>query len=195
MDVSYTDQPGIRMRRPDERPWAHLTLAHPAESASTRYQGVRRHACRPRHHHKKTGGSPVNHSSHAARLLCLGAALALSACASVPQPSVDALRNAGNTLAQAEDARAADYAPEEMRAAREKLRAATELARQARNDNSNATAVRARWLADEALADAKLAEARAQSVRMTGLLRQRQRELAPPPPPEPMPTPDPGSQP
>ncbi len=137
----------------------------------------------------------MNHPSHAARLLCLGAVLALGACASVPQPSNEAIRNAGNAVAEAEDARAADYAPQEMREAREKLQAASELARQARNDKSEAAALKARWIADEASADARLAEARAQSVRMSGLLRQRQRELNPPPPPAPMPTPDPGSQP
>ena len=137
----------------------------------------------------------MNHPSHAARLLCLGALLALAACATTPQPSNDAIRNAGNAVAQAEDARAADYAPQEMREAREKLQAANELARQARNDKSDATALKARWIADEASADAKLAEARAQSVRMTGLLRQRQRETNPPPAPPPMPAPDPGVQP
>lgn len=135
----------------------------------------------------------MKHPSHAARLLCLGAVLALGACASGPQPSTDAIRNAGNAVAQAEDARAADYAPQEMRTARDKLQAANELARQARNDKSEAIALKARWIADEATADAKLAEARAQSVRMSGLLRQRQRELNPAP--TPMPTPDPGSQP
>ncbi|HZR38029.1 MAG TPA: DUF4398 domain-containing protein [Nevskia sp.] len=128
-------------------------------------------------------------TSQAAQRLCLGAALALCACATVPQPSNDAIRDAGNLVAQAEDARASDYAPQEMRAAREKLQAALELSRQARNSNDSAGLVRSRWLAEEAAADARLAEARAQASRMQGLLRARQRELGPPP------TPANGSQP
>jgi len=118
-------------------------------------------------------------TSQAACCVGLGAALALCACASTPQPSTDAVRDAGNLIAQAEDARASDYAPQEMRAAREKLQAALELSRQARNKNDSAALVRSRWLAEEAAADARLAEARAQASRMSGLLRARQRELEP----------------
>ncbi len=121
-------------------------------------------------------------TSQAVRRLGACATLALCACASAPQPSTDAVRDAGNQIAQAEDARASDYAPQEMRAAREKLQAALELSRQARNNNDNAALVRSRWLAEEAAADARLAEARAQASRMNGLLRARQRELAPPAP-------------
>ncbi|MBV8063827.1 MAG: DUF4398 domain-containing protein [Nevskia sp.] len=121
---------------------------------------------------------------------CLGAcaALALAACASHdPAPAADAIRKAGDNVAQAEDARASDYAPQEMRAARERLQAALELQRQARNEHSEANLLKARWMAEEASADAKLAEAKSQASRLQGILRSRQREAAPAeaPPPEP----------
>lgn len=143
--------------------------------------------------------------SLAARRFGLAAVLLLAGCASrsTQEPLGELIRNAGNTVAEAEDARASDYAPKEMREAREKIQAAQDLSRKARNDGSAAELEQARWLAEEAGVEAKLAEAKAQNTRMQGLLRDRQRPIeepaAPPggeqplPEPVPAPAPTPGS--
>jgi hypothetical protein len=120
----------------------------------------------------------------AARRCGLAAALLLAACSSRQEvPAAEVIRNAGNVVAEAEDARASDYAPKDMRAARDKLVSAQELSRKARNDNNQGEMEQARWLAEEATADAKLAEAKAKNTRMHGLLRDRQRSAPPPPQP------------
>lgn len=116
--------------------------------------------------------------------LSLLAALALSACATVPKPPEDALGNAANAIASAEDQRASDYASAEMRSAHQKLEAARALARQATPDRNDPSATKARWLAEEASADAALAEAKARDVRTRSVLRQLQ-EASPAPPPAP----------
>jgi hypothetical protein len=102
------------------------------------------------------------------------AVLALCGCASAPTPPGNPVEAAANAVARAEDARASDYAPEEMRVAHEKLRAAQALSRQEASSQKNPNAVKARWLAEEASADAALAEAKAQDIRDQSVLREMQ---------------------
>jgi len=118
----------------------------------------------------------------AVRQLPMIAALALCACAAAPRAPDDALRNATNAVASAEDARASDYAAPEMRSAHEKLNAARVLAQQATPDKDNPNAIKARWLAEEASADAALAEAKARDVRTQSVVRELQGNTAAPPP-------------
>ena len=120
--------------------------------------------------------------------LSLVAVLALSACATAPKAPEDAIGNAANAVASAEDQRASDYASAEMHSAHQKLDAARALARQASPDKDDPNATKARWLAEEASADAALAEAKAREVRTLGVLRQLQ-GAAPPPVPTPVPAP------
>jgi len=131
--------------------------------------------------------------SLALRQLGLAAVLLLAGCSSHPaqEPVGDAIRDAGNTVAEAEDARASDYAPKEMREAREKIQAAQDLSRKAHNDGSAAELEQARWLAEEAGVEAKLAEAKAQNTRMQGLLRDRQHPAEEPAPGGEQPLPEP----
>jgi hypothetical protein len=91
------------------------------------------------------------------RLLVAGAALALAACATTPQPPNDALQAADIAMASAETDHAADVAPLEMRTAHEKLAAAHADAQQTDDER----VLQARPLADEARADAELASAKA----------------------------------
>ncbi|MDR3417045.1 MAG: DUF4398 domain-containing protein [Nevskia sp.] len=91
------------------------------------------------------------------RALGAGGALALAACASVPQPPTAALQAADTAIATAESDHAADYAPLEMRTAREKLAAARADAEQPDDQR----VMQSRQLADEARVDAELASAKA----------------------------------
>ena len=120
-------------------------------------------------------------SHHAVQRLAAIAVLALCGCAAEPKPPDNAIAAATNAIAGAEDARAADYAPAEMHAAREKLSAARALSRQAA-DPKDPNAIKARWLAEEASADAGLAEARALDTRMQSVSREMQRTQAAPAP-------------
>jgi glutamate-1-semialdehyde aminotransferase len=81
---------------------------------------------------------------------------ALAACSSVPPPTAE-LAVASTNIANAEQAGALQSAPVELTAARAKLNAANEAARQ--GDNTTATR-----LAEEAEADAKLAEVKAHAA-------------------------------
>jgi hypothetical protein len=110
---------------------------------------------------------------HALQGLCAIAALALFGCATAPPPLADTLRAADDAVASADDARASDYDSIDMHAAREKLAAARVLAQQTQ-DPKDPNAIKARWLAEEASADAGLAEAKAMDVRAEGVLRQLQ---------------------
>ncbi|HZR38236.1 MAG TPA: DUF4398 domain-containing protein [Nevskia sp.] len=87
----------------------------------------------------------------------VGGALALAACAALPQPPVEALQAADISIANADKDHATDYAPLEMRTAREKIAVAHAAAQ--RPDEQSVT--QARQLADEARADADLASAKA----------------------------------
>ena len=107
------------------------------------------------------------------------AALALAACAARPAAPEDPFKTAASDIEQAEYARAADYAAPEMRSARDKLLSARQLAQKAEQDKSAQEKRQAEWLAQEADADAQLAQAKAANVRAQNALRQQQ--AAPPP--------------
>jgi hypothetical protein len=84
--------------------------------------------------------------------------LALAACASTPQPPTQALQAAESAIADAEQARVADYASAELREAREKLAAA-------RTAVLSEQMVEARYLADESRVHADLASAQAEELK------------------------------
>jgi hypothetical protein len=116
------------------------------------------------------------------RRLAAMSVLALCGCAGAPPAPDHSVAEAGQAVASAEDARAADYAPDEMHAAHEKLKEARALARQSAADPKDPNAVKARRLAEEAAADAELAKAKALNTRMQSVLRQMQQTPAVPPP-------------
>ncbi len=119
---------------------------------------------------------------HAVQRLSVIAALVLCACTTAPKSPAGALRAATNDVANAEDARAADYASVEMRSAHEKLNAARVLARQVNPDNKDdPRRVQVLWLAEEASADADLAVAKARNVRTSSVVRALQGDTSPPP--------------
>lgn len=119
---------------------------------------------------------------HAVQRLSVIATLALCACATAPKSPAGALRAAANDVANAEDARAADYASVEMRSAHEKLNAARALARQVNPDNKDdPRRLQVLWLAEEASADADLAVAKARNVRTSSVVRALQGDTSPPP--------------
>ena len=91
------------------------------------------------------------------RVLFVGGVLALSACATTPQPPLDALQAADISVASAEKESGAEFAPLEMRTAREKLAAAHAAA--LKKDEKDMS--ESRRLADEARADADLATSKA----------------------------------
>lgn len=83
------------------------------------------------------------------------AAFAIAGCASTPAPT-EQMAVSKSALANASSSGADEYAPVEMRTARAKMeRAAVAMAKE---DYENA-----RWLAEEAQADARLAEKKAHS--------------------------------
>lgn len=91
--------------------------------------------------------------------------LGLSACASAPKLPTAEIKRAEAAINVAEEARVADYASAELRLAREKLVGARELVQKAAQDKDQKAAVRAAWLAEEAVSDAELATAKAQQER------------------------------
>ncbi len=82
----------------------------------------------------------------------------MSGCASTPKAPTDALQAAESAIANAEQARVADYASPELAQAREKL-----LNAKLAVEKEDMT--RARWLAEESKASADLASARAASAK------------------------------
>lgn len=94
--------------------------------------------------------------------LCAAAAvagfLALSACATTPEPPTRALQAAESAIASAEQDRVATYASAELRKAREKLSAA-------RAEVRDEEMVKARYLAEESLVHAELAAAQAEEIK------------------------------
>lgn len=104
------------------------------------------------------------------RLPTVAALLALlAACATTP-PDPRLLNNAEQALQIAREAGAEEYAPLELRFARERLDAA-----RLQLDNNNAAP--ARRLADEAEIEAQLALARTRAARARADLAQHEREL------------------
>lgn len=102
-------------------------------------------------------------------LTAAGALALLAACATTP-PDPRLLDNAHNAIQQAQEAGASEYAPLELRFARERLTAAEF---EAERNNAGA----ARRLADEAEIEAQLALARTQAALTRAELAQRQRDL------------------
>ncbi|MFW5816822.1 MAG: DUF4398 domain-containing protein [Wenzhouxiangella sp.] len=104
------------------------------------------------------------------RLPTAAAALVLlAACATTP-PDPRLLDNAEQAIETAREADAEEYAPLELRFARERLEAA-------RFQLDNDQAGPARRLADEAEIEAQLALARSRAAQVRADLAQRQREL------------------
>lgn len=89
-------------------------------------------------------------------ILCVGA-LALTGCASRPQPPTAQMAVAASSIDDAEHNGAVEYAPVELRQARDKYAAAQAASR---NDNN----VAAEQLASEAELDAKLARVTADAA-------------------------------
>lgn len=89
------------------------------------------------------------------RAALAGAVIALAACASTPPPPVASLEAARQAIANAEQARAVEHAPLELREARDKLAAANNAV-----DNENMR--EAQQLAEESRVLAELAFARAE---------------------------------
>ena len=92
----------------------------------------------------------------------IAAALALAACASAPVPPTEALHAAELAIANADQARAADFAAPELTEARSKLTAAHAAVAQEKMVAAQQLAEQSR--ADADLATAKAAAARAQAV-------------------------------
>lgn len=91
--------------------------------------------------------------------------LGMSACASAPKLPTAEINRAEAAINRAEEARVADYASADLRAAREKLVDARELMQKAIEDKDQRAAIRAGWLAEESISDAELATAKAQEER------------------------------
>ena len=124
------------------------------------------------------------------------AALALVACASTPPPT-DQLARAESAIKRAEEARVADYASPDLKAAREKLASA----RAAVTRDEMALAAR---LAEQARVDAEVATAKAEAAKAQSNIEELQKAnaaiqqeslrnstpaapaLPPPPPPKPI---------
>lgn len=90
--------------------------------------------------------------------------LFLSACShAVKQPS-DAMLMAESAIKQAEESRVMEYAPGELKLARDKLANAHSLAEKAEHDKDKKAMRLAKGMADEAKSDAELAYAKAQKL-------------------------------
>ena len=85
------------------------------------------------------------------------AAVVIAGCASVPPPT-EQMAVSKSAIANAASAGGGEYAPVEMRSAQEKMERAYQA--MAKEDYENA-----RWLAEEAQADARLAEKKAESAK------------------------------
>lgn len=103
------------------------------------------------------------------RIIAALGLLTLAACATTP-PDPRLLENAENALSQAEQAGAAEYAPLELRFARERLESA-------RTQMQAGRTAETRRLADEAEIEAQLALARTRAAQTRAELAQRQRAL------------------
>jgi hypothetical protein len=100
----------------------------------------------------------------------IAAFLALSACATTPEPPTRALQAAESAIAGAEQDRVATYASAELRKAREKLSAARASVR-------DEDMVGARYLAEESLVHAELASAQAEEVKAKAINDEMQKSI------------------
>lgn len=96
--------------------------------------------------------------NHPCRFVLIGGMLALSACASVPQPPTEAIQAAETAIENADKARVADNASPELGMARTKLTAA-------RTAVSEEQMVLAQRLAEESRAEAELATAKSEAIK------------------------------
>lgn len=85
------------------------------------------------------------------------AAIVIAGCASIPPPT-EQMAVSKSAIANAVSAGGSEYAPVEMRTAQEKMDRANRAMEKEDYEN-------ARWLAEEAQADARLAEKKAQSAK------------------------------
>jgi hypothetical protein len=105
------------------------------------------------------------------RKLTLGAVLlSLAACASTPMPPTQELQAAELAITNAEQARVADYASQDLNQAREKL-AAANIAVQKRE------MLQARQLADESRVSAELATAKASMTKAQQVNEEMQKSI------------------
>ncbi len=109
-------------------------------------------------------GSPILIAAAATALL------ALSGCASTPQPPTQALQAAESAISSAEQARVADYASAELTMARQKLSAANAAVR-------SDQVVEAEYLAVESRLHAELALARAEELKAKAVNDDMQRSI------------------
>src|SRR5690606_38285196 len=106
----------------------------------------------------KTSTERTIHASPVIAAAAVACLIALSACATAPEPPVQALQAAESAIVNAEQDRVADYASAELRQAREKLSAA-------RAEVRNEEMVKARYLAEESRVHAELAAAQAEEIK------------------------------
>ncbi|MDB5985266.1 MAG: hypothetical protein JWR16_319 [Nevskia sp.] len=121
------------------------------------------------------------------RVLVVAGVVLLSACASRPsKPPLTPLQEATLAVARADETRVGDFAYEDMRNARERLVEARDASIKAQQGKDSLATLNARQFADEAIADAELATAKAQlaRVRAASFALQQQLGLVPVPQPE-----------
>jgi hypothetical protein len=96
--------------------------------------------------------------------------LALSACATAPEPPTQALQAAESAIASAEQARVANYASADLRLARDKLAAARTAVR-------SEEMIQARYLAEESRVHADLASAKAEEIKAKAVNDEMQKSI------------------
>jgi hypothetical protein len=107
--------------------------------------------------------TPTGNPSSSLRIAAaMAGVLVLGACASAPQEPKRELDAAAQAIAAAEQSRAANYAPLELREAREKLTAARAAVQREKMEQAERLAVESRVNAE--LASAKAAELKAKAV-------------------------------
>lgn len=116
----------------------------------------------------------MTHLAAHAHFTGLAAALALSACAAAPPLPSDALQAADIAITTADADKAAEFAPVELQAARERLSSAR--AAIAKDPDSQAV-LTARRLAIEAQSDAELASAKARQARADAVNAELQKNI------------------
>lgn len=119
---------------------------------------------------------PLSHQRWITSLLSistLGATLLLGACATAYQPPTAKIAAAELAVQQAEEGRARDFAPLDLRFARDKLNKAKVTV----SSGDDYRFQEAGQLADEALMDARLAEAKARTARAKKLEEEMQKSI------------------